>query len=422
MTLQPKPEPGSPPGFHLTNNNTNFEEKTIPELVNVLRAAFKMEVYDTVEAALVSRDNKLRTEILQLLEKVEMERLTRLQCEEELRKRDELCEKGKRAQESYEALLKEVKVTGLVDRETIGELRKKNTELECEVQKLKEKLVGETDALDVIRKKNGELEYEILELRTLKEKWVDDSNALVELRSKIHVLESDKIVLAGLGIKNGELEEKVNKNLTTIGKLRDENSKLADEKRKVETLLESLNTKFRGLHVRVSKLEDDSKLLTSGDVSVGVNNEGEPSADRVVRRNEDSHHSLGVIACTQLHSKGSKDAQGALSASGKSKLEKDIEIINLDDDDDDDRCISQGMNGKKSVSGISVKTEYLTPSSSTAFQPKDRLANVVDMVKRRFRFIVSESSSSTSISSDDSSYLENLTLRSTGSRAKKKKT
>lgn len=109
-------------------------------------------------------------------------------------------------------------------------------------------------------------------------------------------------------------------------------------------------------------------------------------------------------------------------ASGKSKLEKDIEIINLDDDDDDDRCISQGMNGKKSVSGISVKTEYLTPSSSTAFQPKDRLANVVDMVKRRFRFIVSESSSSTSISSDDSSYLENLTLRSTGSRAKKKKT
>jgi hypothetical protein len=69
-------------------------------------------------------------------------------------KREELCEKGKRAQNNYETLLKEVKnKTSLVDRNIIVELRKKNSELELEV----------------------------CELRKLKKKWVDDdSNALFE--------------------------------------------------------------------------------------------------------------------------------------------------------------------------------------------------------------------------------------------------
>jgi hypothetical protein len=125
----------------------------IQELVSVLRIAFLTEEFDRVEEVLVRRHSRLQTEILQLQEKFELEKLRRFQAEEDLSKREELCERGKRAQNNYEALLKEVKKTSLVDRNIIVELRKKNSELELEV----------------------------CELRKLKKKWVDDdSGALFE--------------------------------------------------------------------------------------------------------------------------------------------------------------------------------------------------------------------------------------------------
>jgi len=92
-------------------------------------------------------------------------------------------------------------------------------------------------------------------------------------------LENDKTALAGIYIENVKLKETVNNNLATIRELRRKKIKLADEKLKVEALLESLNTKFGGLHERVARLEDDSKLLMSVNTSGGGNNEGEPPAD-----------------------------------------------------------------------------------------------------------------------------------------------
>ncbi|PNX88761.1 hypothetical protein L195_g044875 [Trifolium pratense] len=137
---------------------------SIQELVCVLRTAFLTADFDRVEEVLVSRDKRLQTDILHLQEKFEMEIRTRFQAEEDLRKREELCERGKKAQNNYETLLKEVKKTSIVNRNIIEELRKKNDELELEV----------------------------FELRKLKEKLVDDiniSNALSELRIKVGVLE-----------------------------------------------------------------------------------------------------------------------------------------------------------------------------------------------------------------------------------------
>ena len=59
-----------------------------------------------------------------------------------MRKREELYERGIRAQNNYEKLLKEIKKkTNFADRDIIGELRKKNSELElevCELRKLKD--------------------------------------------------------------------------------------------------------------------------------------------------------------------------------------------------------------------------------------------------------------------------------------------
>ncbi|AET00733.2 hypothetical protein MTR_5g095310 [Medicago truncatula] len=122
---------------------------SIQELVSVSRTAFRTEQFDELEKVLVSRYERLHTEILHFQEKFDLERLMRFQAEEDLRKREELCERGKRAQSNYETLLEEVKKTSLVEGDIIRELRKKNNELELEV----------------------------CELRKLKRKWVDDSNA-----------------------------------------------------------------------------------------------------------------------------------------------------------------------------------------------------------------------------------------------------
>jgi hypothetical protein len=175
MDHQPKNEPGLG-----SADQRNLEAMSIQELVSVLRTAFLTEDFDEVEEVLVSRYSKLQAENLHLQEKFELEKLARFQAEEDLSKKEELCERGKRAQNNYETLLKEVKKTSLVDRNIIGELRKKNDELELEV----------------------------CELRKLKEKWKGDSNALAELRIKIGDLENNKDAFE---VKNNELEKSMEK-------------------------------------------------------------------------------------------------------------------------------------------------------------------------------------------------------------------
>ncbi|XP_058742851.1 uncharacterized protein LOC131615711 [Vicia villosa] len=168
-------QPKTEPGLGLTDHK-NLDDMSIRELVSVLRIAYLTEDFDRVEEVLVSRDKRLHTDILRLQEMVELEILTRLQAEEDLRNR------GKRAQDNYENLLKEVKKnTNLSDRETIVELRKKKNELELEV----------------------------CELRKLKEKWVDDTNAVAQLRIRVDVLENDNNALR---VKNSELEKSMEKN------------------------------------------------------------------------------------------------------------------------------------------------------------------------------------------------------------------
>ncbi|XP_061375661.1 uncharacterized protein LOC133317786 [Gastrolobium bilobum] len=414
MNSRPKTEPGSP--SVASSSHGNFEEKSITELISVLRVAYLVDDFDRVEKVLVARDERLRDEIGPLLHKIEMERLEIIQVQEELMKREELCERGKKVQESYETL--EVKTNGLVDKKTIEELKNKNLELECENSKLKE----------------------------LKKKWVEDSNALHKLRIRVRELEDEKLddknVLAALKIKNNELEG-VKKNLATLEELRTENHKLEDEKLRLKALVESLVRKFGELNRRVVRLEVDTKLLMSADASSRGNNKGEPPADPKVtfqvidkedeelnemdvngyefgidtggpaplQRNEDTPHSLGA-GTTQFPSKAKKDALGA-SARGRLVSENVIEIVDLDDDDD--RYISHG---KKAISQNIVKNEH--PSSSDAAQQKNIFtkAQKIEMVKRKFPF--SDSDSSSSSSSIESLNIDSLALSSRGIACKKK--
>jgi len=114
-----------------------------------------------------------------------------------------------------------------------------------------------------------------------------------------------------------------------------------------------------------------------------------------------------------------------VSASGRVKLDKNIEIIYLDDDDDDDDndddggSMSRGVHEKKAVSGIAVKNEV--PSPSVATQQKSKFPNAVDTVKRKFSLSDIEISSATSSSSDDSSFLDDLPIRSVVSLERRKK-
>ncbi|TKY57383.1 hypothetical protein E2542_SST21831 [Spatholobus suberectus] len=374
MAFQPKTEPGSLSVCTSTTHKT-YKVMSISELVSVLRVAYQVDDFDKVEEELVNRDAKFKVEIGPLREKIEVERLKRIEAEEKLKKREEQCEKGKRAQENYEKLLKEVKKNGLVEKNTIEELRKKNLALERENCDLKE----------------------------LKEKWLDDGKSVAELRIKIRVL-----------------EEAMKKNLTVTEGLRTENSELADKKRRCETLIESLESKFRELSVRVVKLEDDTKLLMSEDASGFGNTDVEPDpgvtyavndeedgADYElendtggpvpVQRNEDTRHSLDT-GMAQSPSKGNKEPLGT-SAGEKLKLENVVEIIDLDDDDDDDDDVgftSQGLHGKKAISQIVAKNEHPSSSDADAVQHKRKYVSAIG------------TSTSTSSSSADTFNIDNL--------------
>ncbi|KAK2431905.1 hypothetical protein QL285_030075 [Trifolium repens] len=472
MNIQPKIEPGSPSNSHIIldrdeteTSDHNFEDKTIPDLVEVLRVAYLPKTFDTVEAVLLSREMGFRDQIQLLQQNVEMEKLARLKAEEEVKKRERVCEEGKKLEQRYTTLLKELKRTDLAaDRDTVDILRKRNIELKemwekekSEVQKyvglLKEAEVkgladiererkkyevmlkeaemrGEKDrdAMEELKKKKFELECEVKKLRImmielenqileLKRKKTEDDksfdelrekngelkNEVLELQSKVCVLEDDRKALAEIEIKNGVLKETVKDNLAMISRLKNENSSLAEEKRKGEILFESLNMKFKELHERVAKMEDDTELLMRVDASWGGKNEWDPPADPMVAefgndtvqaaalpRNEDA----------QPQNIGSKDAQGASLASGRLKMLVDT---------DDDQFMSQGVHEKNVISGIAVKNDLPTPSSSIA----------VEMVK--IKRSIADSETSSSGSSCDLSFLDNLASRFVVSEAKKKK-
>ncbi|KAK2378052.1 hypothetical protein QL285_078655 [Trifolium repens] len=347
MSIQPKIEPGSPSNSHMIldrdENETshNFEEKTIPDLVEVLRVAYLPKTFDTVEAVLLSREMGLRDQIQLLQQNVEMEKLARLKAEEEVKKRErvseegkkleqryttllkelkktglvhdretievlrkrnvqlrELCEKGKREVQNYEAMLKEAEMARLADRDALEEVKKKNVEFECEVKKLEEKRLEDGNELKVLKLKNGELESRVLEL---KEKIVEDDNALDVLRKMKDGLEDQVLELKGkmvedeklldvLKSKNGELEyevlefrklkEKWEEDTNELCGIREKNAELENEVLELKKLkkqwlndsnaLEELRSK-----VRVS--EDDKKSLAeieikNGQLKESVNN------------------------------------------------------------------------------------------------------------------------------------------------------
>ena len=305
MAFQPKTEPGSSPRSISTTRKKGYSEMSISDLVSVLRVAYQTEDFDKVEEELVKREAKLRAEIGPLREKIELERLRSIEAEGRLKSREEECEKGKRAQEHYEQLLKEVKKSGLVEKSSIEELRKKNVALEREVCELKE----------------------------LKKKMVDDGKCVAELRAKIRVLEEEKVgdqnALDSLYMKNIELEEAVTKNLTVTEGLRNENSTLTSEKHVLKTLFESLERRYRELRVSDVKVKENTMLLmsegasdcenTEVELNPGVfyafrdeedvgdheleNDTGEPVP---FQRNEDTHYSVDTDTA-QSPKKGNKD-------------------------------------------------------------------------------------------------------------------
>ncbi|XP_052736348.1 uncharacterized protein LOC108337652 [Vigna angularis] len=325
---------------------------SISELVTVLRTAYKIEDFDKIEQELVKREAKFRAEIGPLREKIELERLKRIEVEERLKIREEQCEKGKRAQDNYEQLLKEVKTGGLVEKHAIEELRKKNVALEREVYELKE----------------------------FEKKMLDDVNSVDELRDKIRVLKEEKVgdknALDVLITKNIELEEAVKKNLTVIEGLKNENGKLTYEKQELKTLFESLERRYSKLRVSDVKLEESTMPLMSEDPSDCRNTEVEPNlgvffAVKVekdvsdhdlendtgkhvsLQRNEDTHYSVDTGTGQSPKKGNQEDAVSALGV--KFKLEK--EIVDLSDDDDD-KYTSQGLQGEKAISHLIEENEH----------------------------------------------------------------
>jgi len=291
-------------------------------LVLVLRTAYLTEPFDSVEEILVSRYNRMQAEIQHFQDKFEMERLARSQAVEDLKKREETCERCKRAESNYEKLLKEVKKTSLADREAIDELKKKNNDLElevCELRKLKEEWVAHINAIDglekdykelnlkvcehgkmeekwvdelrirvgvleneknaferknsELEKKNNDLESEVCELRKMKEKWVIDSNALAEVRVRVGVLEKEK---NAFWVKNSELQKKnddLESEVCELKKLKEkwviDSNALAELRIRVD-VLENEKNALAAFEVRNSELEKSLKKISKNLADVGI--------------------------------------------------------------------------------------------------------------------------------------------------------
>ncbi|XP_014503706.1 uncharacterized protein LOC106764020 isoform X2 [Vigna radiata var. radiata] len=349
MAFEPKTEPGCLPRFIPTTSKKEYGEMSISELVSVLRSAFKIEDFDKIEQELVKREAKLRAEIGRLEEKIELERLQGIEFEERLKIREEQCERGKRAQENYEQLLKEVKTNGWIEKHAIEELRKKNVALEREVCELKE----------------------------FKKIMLDDVNSVDELRGKIRVLKEEKVgdknALDVLNMKNIELEEAVKKNLTVIAGLRNENAKLADEKHELKTVFESLEKRYNKLRVSYAKVEESTHC------SVDTGNAQSP-------KKGNKEDAVGAL-------EQKKEKTEACKEGIKFKLEK--EIVDLGDDDNDARYTSQGLRGEQTISRNIAENEHLQR---------------VEMIKRQ-RASDIQASTSTFTSSADLFEKENLPVK-----------
>ncbi|WVY89811.1 hypothetical protein V8G54_035325 [Vigna mungo] len=380
MAFQPKTEHGSLTRLIPSTNKKEYCEMSISELVSVLRIAFKIEDFDKIEQELVKREAKFRAEIERLQEKIELERLQGIEFEERLKIREEQCERGKRAQENYEQLLKEVKTNRWIEKHAIEELRRKNVALErevCELKEFKKTMLDDVNSVDEPRDK----------IRVLKEEKVGDKNALDVLNMKNIELEEavkknlavieglrnenakltdekvgDKNALDVLNMKNIELKEAVMKNLTLIEELRNENAKLTYEKYELKTCFECLERTYNKLFVSYMKVEESTHC------SVDTGNAQSPK-------------------------KGNKeDDVGALGV--KFKLEK--EIVDLGDDDNDARYTSQGLREEQTISQ-KIAEKHLQR---------------VEMIKRQ-RGSDIQASTSTFTSSPDLCEKENLPVKKT---------
>ncbi|XP_052736741.1 uncharacterized protein LOC128197923 isoform X1 [Vigna angularis] len=407
MAFQTKTEPDSLSRVIPTTNKKEYCEMSISQLVSVLRIAFKIEDFDKIEQELVKREAKLRAEIGRLQEKIELERLQGIECEERLKIREEQCERGKRAQEDYEQLLKEVKTNGWIEKHAIEELRRKNVALErevCELKEFKKIMLDDVNSVDELRDK----------IRVLKEEKVGDKNALdvlnmknievkEEVKKNLTVIEGlrnenakltyekvgNKNALDVLNMKNIELVEAVKKNLTVIEGLRNENAKLTDEKHELKTFIESLERRYSKLPVSYVKVEDSTHC------SVDTGNAQSP-------KKGNKEDAVGAL-------EQKKDQTEACKEGVKFKLEK--EIVDLGDDDNDARYTSQGLRGEQTISRKIAENEHLQR---------------VEMIKRQ-RASDIQASTSTFTSSADLFEKENLPVKESvmgkdiQSPAKKKK-
>ncbi|KAK7276934.1 hypothetical protein RIF29_18083 [Crotalaria pallida] len=330
MSFQPKPEPGCPP-FSCSTTIENLDEMSIFQLVWILRQSFFKHQFDSVEKVLEARDQSLKAEIASLKEMVEVERREKLQAEEEVRKREEMCQEGKKARELYENLLKEVKISnnGLVDRNAVKELRDENDELSAENYKL----------------------------RKLRKQWLDDSVAVGDLIVKVGNLEGelevskknhedDKIALNELRRRNDELEEVFKSEKCAVNELKAENKRLLNDNRRLVALAKSKEEKYLELNDMLKEIEDNVRLLKMEEEEELDEKDarGCNAGSDTLQRNGNSL-GAGIVQC---ESKVNKDAQGAsgkeilcfasivaIDVTGRSGLEPDDLIVISDEDGDD---------------------------------------------------------------------------------------
>ncbi|OIW04254.1 hypothetical protein TanjilG_00814 [Lupinus angustifolius] len=329
MDLQQKTETGlfPPPGFSSTYK-ANLDDNSVSELVSILRTAFRFDEFDSVEKVLVARDASLKAEIASLQVKIELERLNKIRAEEELKKKEEQCQKGERALELYEKLLKRVKESEFGNMKTVEESSDKNCELLAENCKFGE---------------------------------------------------DDKIAMDGLRMRNNEMEEELKNDKGVIDELKTVNTRLLDENQRLKALVESKERKYLELNEKVLKIEDDVKLLKSANAAYGSGS-GEwkgPMAEpqELEEFNEMKGHGCNTGSIPFQGNRGTckvnKDAPGT-GGSGSVPNTTIIEIADSDDEDNDDqshRRQQKNFSSMETIERVARKISLSDISSSSSDSP-----------------------------------------------------
>ncbi|KAF3448671.1 hypothetical protein FNV43_RR09384 [Rhamnella rubrinervis] len=333
-------ENGPPPQFD------DDRKKSIPDLILILRSAYRAAEFDRIQGILVDREAELKRDMNKKKEEIKKERdyrmLQEVKYEYELK---HMKEKAAKAEETYETLLEKVKKEGR-DETVIVELRRKNSELESAKKRVEEELHQ--------TKEKFQVKYEY-ELKHLKEKAAKAEETYETLLEKVKKEGRDETVIVELRRKNSELEsakKRVEEELhRTEEKFQDLKTRLLQLEARFE---EEINwRRSNSSNMAVENVRSDNGRNGRGKNNGSCNTSSSHVKREVIVSVSNENSGLAMPAISPPHPP-TKEKGGLQTTGGKKFASGDTILI----DDSDDDCASRDIFCEKEISQKRADLEH----------------------------------------------------------------